>query len=198
MQPNASRGDMGAGTMVWFVALALALLPCPVHLRASLDPNANLHGSVSSKLTQPIIERVLIDGKEFAPGKRAIASPGLGRLEVRFTVPVLSNPEQVRFTYKLEGFDADWRQADGRQADGRQSGGQRVAYYTKVPHGDYRFRVRANAGGGWVEARGQLRGFDNAATALLSDIRLSVASRYWDDRGVGDRLQSAGATLEEA
>src|SRR5439155_15645018 len=46
----------------------------------------------------------------------------------------------VRFRYRLEGFDRDWIDA----------GPRRVAYYTNIPAGSYRFRViAANEDGVW-------------------------------------------------
>ena len=48
----------------------------------------------------------------------------------------------MRFRYRLEGFDDDWVDA----------GARRTAYYTKLPHGSYRFRVVAcNNDGLWNE-----------------------------------------------
>jgi signal transduction histidine kinase len=49
-------------------------------------------------------------------------------------------PEKVRFKYKLEGFDRDWI----------DSGTRRIAYYTNLRPGRYRFRViAANDDGVW-------------------------------------------------
>jgi len=51
-------------------------------------------------------------------------------------------PEKVRFKYKLEGIDSDWVDA----------GPRRMAYYTHLPPGQYRFRVMAmNNDGVWNE-----------------------------------------------
>jgi diguanylate cyclase (GGDEF)-like protein len=49
-------------------------------------------------------------------------------------------PDRVRFKYQLEGYDRDWVDA----------GSRRVAYYTNLPPGPYRFRVIAcNNDGLW-------------------------------------------------
>ena len=61
-----------------------------------------------------------------------------------FTYTALSfaAPERVRFKYRLEGFDRDWVDA----------GARRVAYYTNLAPGHYRFRVvAANDDGVWNE-----------------------------------------------
>jgi signal transduction histidine kinase len=51
-------------------------------------------------------------------------------------------PEKVTFKYRLEGFDRDWI----------DSGSRRIAYYTNLPPGSYRFRVIAsNNDGIWNE-----------------------------------------------
>ncbi|HYE75042.1 MAG TPA: histidine kinase, partial [Blastocatellia bacterium] len=51
-------------------------------------------------------------------------------------------PQRVAYKYKLEGFDQDWIDA----------GTRRVAYYTNIPSGNYRFRViAANNDGVWNE-----------------------------------------------
>ncbi len=51
-------------------------------------------------------------------------------------------PERNRYAYQLEGFDYDWNQV----------GKQRMAIYTNLPAGDYRFKVKAsNNDGVWNE-----------------------------------------------
>jgi signal transduction histidine kinase/ligand-binding sensor domain-containing protein len=70
-------------------------------------------------------------------------SAGVRDLEIAYTAPSLSAPEKVRFKYRLEGFDRDWVDA----------GTRRVAYYTNLSPGAYRFRVIAcNNDGVWNEA----------------------------------------------
>jgi two-component sensor histidine kinase len=62
-----------------------------------------------------------------------------------FTYTALSfiAPENIRFKYRLEGFDEDW--VDARQ--------RRMASYTNIPPGEYTFRViAANNDDVWNEA----------------------------------------------
>jgi ligand-binding sensor domain-containing protein/serine phosphatase RsbU (regulator of sigma subunit) len=60
----------------------------------------------------------------------------------RYTALSLRTPEKVRFKYRLEGFDKDWVEA----------GGRRIAYYTNLAPGHYRFHViAANDDGVWNE-----------------------------------------------
>ncbi|MGO8993340.1 MAG: two-component regulator propeller domain-containing protein [Polyangiaceae bacterium] len=63
--------------------------------------------------------------------------------EITYTALSFTAPERVRFKYKLEGFDRDWVDADVR----------RVAFYTNLAPGSYRFRViAANDDGVWNES----------------------------------------------
>jgi signal transduction histidine kinase/ligand-binding sensor domain-containing protein len=64
--------------------------------------------------------------------------PGHERLSFEYTGLSFVSPQRVRFRYKLEGFDRAWVDAETR----------RVAYYTSLPPGDYRFRVTARANDG--------------------------------------------------
>lgn len=57
-------------------------------------------------------------------------------VRIDYTVPLLRRPEQVRFRYRLEGVDDDWREA----------GGQRQALYSRLAPGDYRFRLMSSDG----------------------------------------------------
>lgn len=88
---------------------------------------------------QAIVESVVADGKPADPDKSITVPPGKGQLEFQFTAPSFIAPEKLQFRYMLEGFDKDWTAA----------GSRRVAYYTNIPHGEYRFRVRASIDGEW-------------------------------------------------
>ncbi len=98
-------------------------------------------------LLPPNLEEVLVDGV-LAPieGGRVRLSPGARRLEMHYTAPLFPASHGLRFEYCLEGFDSGWVQA----------GPRRVAYYTSLPCGTYRFRARAAEGGPWSETGGML------------------------------------------
>ena len=87
-----------------------------------------------------VIEEFQVDGSE---GERLPFPAGSERFEFRYTGISLSAPEEVRFRYRLEGYDRDWIDA----------GRQRRATYTHLPAGRrYRFRVTAaNQDGIWNE-----------------------------------------------
>jgi len=72
--------------------------------------------------------------------RHQVASTRTGDLEFTFTSPAFSAPERLRFRYRLDRFDTDWRLA----------GEGRSATYTNLPPGNYRFRVQAaRADGSW-------------------------------------------------
>jgi len=96
-----------------------------------------------------LLEEVLVNGKPVPPpggsggGARQITVPPGGReLELRYTGLSYGSPEKVSFRYRLEGLEREWVEA----------GTRRAAYYSRVPPGDYVFRVIAcNADGLWNE-----------------------------------------------
>ncbi len=94
-----------------------------------------------------IIEQILVDGEALAADARLPA--GREKFEFHYTGLSLLAPEKVRFKYKLEGLDRDWIDADTR----------RVAYYTHIPPGDYRFRVLASNNDGLWNETGAVRAF---------------------------------------
>jgi hypothetical protein len=95
----------------------------------------------TNKLPPPMhIERVTVDGTPVAGGSSL--APGGRQFEFFYTALSFTAPEKVRFKYRLEGYDRAWIDA----------GTRRVAYYTSVPPGQYRFRVAAcNNDGVWNE-----------------------------------------------
>lgn len=87
-----------------------------------------------------VIEQIRIDDRSIAPSERIELPPGASRLDFYYTAPSFIAPEKVRFKYKLEGFDEDWI----------DSGTRRIAYYTNLRPGNYRFQVIAcNNDGVW-------------------------------------------------
>ncbi len=104
---------------------------------AVVDPS-RLH----TNTTPPpvVLERVAVDGTTCDLRKPIRLLPKNGALEFQFTAPTQVSSENVRFKYILEGFEKDWVDADTR----------RVAYYTNIPPGDYKFKVIAcNKEGIW-------------------------------------------------
>jgi PAS domain S-box-containing protein len=89
-----------------------------------------------------IIEQVIVDHESINLGEKVRLVPGKERFEFHYTGLSFLVLEKVKFKYQLEGFDKEWVEA----------GPQRVAYYTNIPPGAYRFRVIAcNNDGVWNE-----------------------------------------------
>lgn len=79
-----------------------------------------------------VIDQVLADGLE-RPGQKISLAPDNSKIDIHYSVIQLRSQERVRFRYMLDGFDKTWTDASLR----------RVAYYTNLPPGRYRFRVAA-------------------------------------------------------
>ncbi len=106
---------------LWFPSIKGLVVVDPTHF-------------TSNPLPPPVhIERILVDGRAVPVTDSVTVPPGGGGLELHYTATSLLVPERVRFRYRLEGYDHDWVEA----------GGRRVAYYTRVPGGRYRFHVLA-------------------------------------------------------
>jgi signal transduction histidine kinase len=68
-------------------------------------------------------------------------------IAIEYSALSLADPHSVRFRYRLEGYDNDWHEAVDR----------RLATYTNLPPGSYRFRVKAaNNSGVWNEQGARL------------------------------------------
>jgi len=80
------------------------------------------------------IEQIRVDDESMTPAQSIELAPGKSRFDFYYTALSFVAPEKVRFKYKLEGFDSDW--IDG--------GTRRVAYYTNLRPGRYKFRVIAS------------------------------------------------------
>jgi ligand-binding sensor domain-containing protein/signal transduction histidine kinase len=140
-----------------------------------IDP----HHAVRSPVPAVVLEQTLVDGvPEFpvldrdndhinasqeiigSPVKSLRLSPGKHVLEFRYTGLNFDTPDRVRFRYRLEGLDPDWVEA----------GTRRMAFYSFVPPGIYRFRVIAcNGDGIWNE--------DGASLSLI--VRRHFWQTWW-------------------
>ncbi len=95
-----------------------------------------------------LIEKVVLDKNELAPGDFLEINPGQENLEIKYTALSWKRPKQIKFKYQLVGLDRDWIDA----------GTRRTAYYSYLPPGEYAFRVIADNGDGvWNETGKSLR-----------------------------------------
>jgi len=133
-----------SGTL-WFSTLKGIVVVDPHHTMNALAPALAL-------------EQTLVDGVPALPvaggaGANAASGgqeekalrlvPGKHTLEFHYTGLSFDAPERVRFRYRLEGLDPNWVEA----------GTRRVALYSFVPPGSYRFSVIACNGDGIWNAR---------------------------------------------
>ena len=146
--PGALRSSDGR---LWIpMHTALAVID-PIHLQENQNPPPVL------------LNRVMVDGqiRGWHPGilpeskestgrpvdlEKSGATlrlpPGYHHVEFQFTALFFAAPENLRFRYMLEGFDDTWVDTANEHEVG----------YSRLPAGDYRFRVRAcNSSGVWNE-----------------------------------------------
>jgi signal transduction histidine kinase/ligand-binding sensor domain-containing protein len=88
-------------------------------------------------LAAPLVERVSINGKPVAVDTLTLVPAGADRIEFEFTGVTFVTPERVRFRYQVEGYDKAW--IDG--------GTKRVASYTNLRAGEYRFLLESSRDG---------------------------------------------------
>jgi len=89
------------------------------------------------------LEEFAVDHEPLDLSEGLRLSPGNRTYEFHYLGVSMVDAEKLRFRYRLEGFDPNWVDA----------GARRVAYYTSLPPGRYRFRVAARAGDSdWIEA----------------------------------------------
>lgn len=121
----------------------------------------NPHNIPVNREPPPVeIQRVLADDLEIAPQANTVTVAAATHTVVfEYAALSFSRPRQVRFKYKLEGYDRDW--VDG--------GTQREARYVRLPPNTYRFHViAANEDGVW-----------NQVGAQLSVVRLPHVYQTW-------------------
>ena len=124
---------------------------------AVVDPE---HLAVNRNAPPVYVESVGADGLRYYPGSSLTLSPGQRNLEIHYTALNFRSPQRARFRYRMEGFDTDWVDADTR----------RVAYYTNLPPGRYRFHIVAgNSDGVW----------NNEGASIGLVLRPYLYQRWW-------------------
>ncbi len=116
-QPVAWKAADGK---LWFATVKGLAMIDPARARAAAAPPV-------------IIQDIFGDRKRLDPSGPLTLAAGTKSLEFRYTGMNLSTPEKLHYQYRLEGFDRDWIDA----------GKRRIASYTNLPPGSYRFQVRA-------------------------------------------------------
>ena len=104
-----------------------------------IDPNRIPKSSIIPPVA---VNSVTANGIKYASLDSLKLPARIANLQIAYTALSLTVPERVRFRYRLEGADDDWQDPDTR----------RIAYYTNLGPGNYRFRVIAcNDDGVWNE-----------------------------------------------
>jgi signal transduction histidine kinase/ligand-binding sensor domain-containing protein len=118
----------GTDDRLWFAGTLGSGWLDPQHLRRNIIP-------------PPVtIRSVISDGVTYQNAEKVALREGAKNLQINYTALSLSQPERVRFRYRLAGFDKAWVDA----------GTRRIAFYTNLPPGAYQFQViAANESGLW-------------------------------------------------
>jgi ligand-binding sensor domain-containing protein len=168
--PHAGKSPDGK---LWFFSLDGLSVIDPRHLP--------LNG-----LPPPVhIEQITADRKTYNPPSDVnvrLLLPALVRdLEIDYTGLSFVAPDKVRFRYKLESRDRDWRDA----------GNRREAFYNDLPPGNYRFRVIAcNDSGVWNEAGAFLDFIVPPAYYQTAWFQLLCVAAFLASLFIGYRLRS--------
>lgn len=99
---------------------------------------------VNNRKLPPIVNitSVQISDKEYDFSERIVLPYSIYKMRIDFIGLNYSNPEQVTYRYKLDGFDIDWSEPST----------SRTAIYSRLTDGDYTFQLKAsNSEGLWNE-----------------------------------------------
>jgi signal transduction histidine kinase/streptogramin lyase len=126
-RPHVTKSPDGR---IWFVGGTKVSVIDPSHI-------------VTNTLPPPVhIEQITADGKTHDARPGLHLPPFVRNVTIDYTALSLAVPERVRFRYKLEGQDPDWREVIN----------DREVQYSNLPPRNYRFRVIAcNNSGVWNE-----------------------------------------------
>ncbi|MBK9669087.1 MAG: GGDEF domain-containing protein [Thermomonas sp.] len=142
--PSALRDR---GGRIWIATAGGAAVVEPKALRA-----------YKRTLPPVLVEQVLANDRDVQVQGRLELPAGTRKLEFHYASLTFQTPRFVRYRYQLQGVDRDWI----------ERGNQRVAQYTNVAPGNYRFRVNASAPGlghGW--------------SPDVTTLEIGIAPRLW-------------------
>jgi len=141
---------------LWFVTIRGAVVVDPARLRSDRP------------VPPALLEQLRVDGQEVALGAAIVLPPGKRALEFHYTGLSLADGGRLRFRYRLDGFDPEWVEAADR----------RIAYYTGLPSGRYRFEVATSFEGEPWSAK-------TATLALTLEPRLFETRLFYVLAGLG-------------
>jgi signal transduction histidine kinase/streptogramin lyase len=86
---------------------------------------------------------IFADGHSWERWTDVKLEAGTKKVQISYTAPELTHPNNIRFRYKLQGFDSEWQDA----------GTRRIADYMNLRPGTYHFYVESGDGtGAWSSA----------------------------------------------
>ena len=126
-----------------------------------------------NRIAPPVrIESVRANGVEMFRSNNLVVPPGQGELEFHFAALSYIAPHYVRLRYLLEGYDKDWVDSKDR----------RLAFYTNLKPGHYKFHViAANADGVW----------NNSGDTIEIELRPHYYETVWFDAFCGGLICAA-------
>ena len=128
---RCSTAIQATGGRLWFATDNGLVWIDPIHI-------------VRNTVPPPVyVDNITADGKAYAASNGLKLPPLVRNLAINYTAMSLAMPEKVRFRFKLEGQDSDWREVVN----------DRQVQYSNLAPKHYRFRVTAcNNSGVWNEA----------------------------------------------
>jgi ligand-binding sensor domain-containing protein/AraC-like DNA-binding protein len=144
--PGRSCNNEGSPSMV--MTHSRILLAATTSGLAVLDPDNLPHPYETPK---SVVETVTAEGRIHCIGKEGPFVFKGRRLEFTFTAPCLDSSEKIRFRYRMEGVDPDWRFL--KPLEGR------IAVYENLSPKQYRFAVQGAGMGGIWESEGTVLEF---------------------------------------
>ena len=142
MQPTVVKDRNGR---LWFATInGLSVIdPGRLPINSRPPPVRITEIRIDGRVVAESVERNLTptpSQTDFTTKNQITVPPGNHSLEIRYTGLSFTSPEKMRFQYRLEEANAEWREA----------GGRRAAYFEGLQPGAYRFRVKAcNNDGIW-------------------------------------------------
>jgi ligand-binding sensor domain-containing protein/signal transduction histidine kinase len=136
--------------LLWFSTLkGISVINPSVLAATTIMPNTVLEEVLVDSVPEPMlhasqlnVEGTGLTGAGSSQNDTLRITPGRHQVEFCYTGLRFDAPELIRFRYRLEGLDSDWVDA----------GTRRIAYYSYLPPGNYRFRVAAcNGDGVWTD-----------------------------------------------
>jgi signal transduction histidine kinase/ligand-binding sensor domain-containing protein len=133
--PSFNSAAYSSDGRVWFASGFVLQMVDPSRLSRKALP------------AQAYIESLVADRQEFKATPNLKVPPNPRDLQIDYTSPTFSIPQEVNFRYRLDGYERDWHDA----------GTRRQAFYTDLPSGNYSFRVIAcNSDGVWSDSTAKL------------------------------------------